>query len=613
MFCPNCGADVGRGSNYCSECGSKVSGESEGSKSTENSSENKEVNGSSNQDKEESTNTKDDEHNVAQNIDFDKSRFLLVLITAIVVSVVCFSFVFSLDADAIPVGNEILGPTSPLDADTDNDGLKDGVELKAYDTDPLKPDTDGDGLEDGRELNELNTDPADSDTDDDGISDRREVEELNTNPIKSDTDSDGLNDSVEVSGDTDVLDSDTDSDGLEDGRELEIGTNPLVEDTDKDGLEDGSEVNEYNSNPLVVDTDSDNLSDETEVKEFGTDPASPDTDDDGLEDNLEIRDYNTNATVQDTDNDSLDDGTEVNKGTNPLVKDTDKDGLVDGNEVDIGSNPLQKDSDKDGLKDGVEVNNYGTSPTESDTDGDGVDDEREIDLDISPTDSDTDGDGLPDGFEKSNRTNFQSDLNPMHKDMLVELDTDSGTNVPRELGLVVNEFSNAPISNPDGEQGIELHIYYNSDSSINTKDTQSIDYYRDNAYESAFDLKGYGFYHALIIDNVSGESVGGITSPSIDGMLIQESSDNNIVSSRFAHELGHQLGLLPDDFSGIDSRKYTFDSYPSAMNYVCRNQNRLLQPSDCGVVKYSTGEGFNDWNHIEDSLPRVAPSTENIG
>lgn len=178
----------------------------------------------------------------------------------------------------------------------------------------------------------------------------------------------------------------------------------------------------------------------------------------------------------------------------------------------------------------------------------------------------------------------------MHKDILVELDTDSGMDVPRELELVVNEFSNAPISNPDGEQGIELHIYYNPNGSINTKDTQSIDYYRDNAYKSAFDLKGYGFYHALIIDNVS-NGYAAVTSPSIDGMLIQDSSDNNIMGSRFAHELGHQLGLLPDDFSGIDSAKYTFDSYPSAMNYVCRNQDRLLQPSDCGVVKYSTGEG----------------------
>jgi predicted outer membrane repeat protein len=44
----------------------------------------------------------------------------------------------------------VLG-TNPFDADTDKDGVPDGLELSNHHTDPLNPDTDGDGLIDGRE------------------------------------------------------------------------------------------------------------------------------------------------------------------------------------------------------------------------------------------------------------------------------------------------------------------------------------------------------------------------------------------------------------------------------------------------------------------------------
>jgi len=46
--------------------------------------------------------------------------------------------------------------TNPIDSDTDDDELNDGVEVKNYGTDPHAPDSDGDGLKDEREVHGWN-------------------------------------------------------------------------------------------------------------------------------------------------------------------------------------------------------------------------------------------------------------------------------------------------------------------------------------------------------------------------------------------------------------------------------------------------------------------------
>lgn len=63
------------------------------------------------------------------------------------------------DGDGLPGELELAGCTDPNDADTDNDGVPDGVEDASHDglvdageTDPCTADTDLDGLQDGTEL-----------------------------------------------------------------------------------------------------------------------------------------------------------------------------------------------------------------------------------------------------------------------------------------------------------------------------------------------------------------------------------------------------------------------------------------------------------------------------
>jgi outer membrane protein OmpA-like peptidoglycan-associated protein len=169
--------------------------------------------------------------------------------------------------------------TNPNNADTDGDGLSDGLEHKRYKTDPRKADTDGDGLTDGEEVRKYRTDPLKADTDGDGLSDYDEIIKYKTDPVKIDTDGDGLSDYDEIMKyKTDPLNRDTDSDGLTDGDEvLKYKTDPLTVDTDRDGLTDGEEVLRYKTDPLKIDTDLGGMGDGTEVAR-GLDPLNPNDD-----------------------------------------------------------------------------------------------------------------------------------------------------------------------------------------------------------------------------------------------------------------------------------------------------------------------------------------------
>ena len=104
------------------------------------------------------------------------------------------------DFDTLPDAIESLLGTYPNDADTDDDGIIDGLEYYHYKTDPLSIDSDGDLVQDGTEVGltdddvgsatdptifqpdydpTTTTDPTDSDTDNDGWLDGEE--DLNKN------------------------------------------------------------------------------------------------------------------------------------------------------------------------------------------------------------------------------------------------------------------------------------------------------------------------------------------------------------------------------------------------------------------------------------------------
>jgi hypothetical protein len=180
------------------------------------------------------------------------------------------------DADGLSDTEELVLGTNPLEADSDDDGLLDGIESKVGLTNPLDDDSDDDGLLDGNE-----------DVNHNGV-----VEVTDSNPLDPDTDRDGLLDGVErglavpqglqtkltvfradqdPTTQTNPLRADTDTGGVEDG----------AEDENRNGRVDASETNPNDPRDDRVDTDRDGLTDLTEI-DIGLNPADGDCDDDGV-------------------------------------------------------------------------------------------------------------------------------------------------------------------------------------------------------------------------------------------------------------------------------------------------------------------------------------------
>jgi hypothetical protein len=339
-------------------------------------------------------------------------------------------------------------PTDPNNADSDGDGLIDGIEgvlnpLSNH-TNPNVADTDADGLFDMQEIL-LGCDPRSPDTDGDLITDGDEYYKFHTNPLIEDTDFDALKDGEEVFlWHSNPLLDDSDGDALRDGDEvLRYGSDPVDEDTDNDGLTDWEEVLIYYTDPFEFDTDTDGLSDGEEIEVYRTDPLNWDTDGDSItEPNAEgkmtwpMSDYDevmvhgTNATETDTDLDGLSDAIELYLGAgeipwmdpiplDPLDNDTDDDWLIDGTELQLmnvsdiiypyisitivfkhETSPTNMDTDNDTLTDYQELMVFYTDANNSDTDNDTLDDWSEVWVyNTSALTNDTDGDGLEDNLE----------------------------------------------------------------------------------------------------------------------------------------------------------------------------------------------------------------------
>jgi hypothetical protein len=304
------------------------------------------------------------------------------------------------DGDGVPDGLEpgwnlntdLDGKKNALDQDSDNDGVADGVEdanrdgyRQANETDVLVPDTDtdADGIQDGTEKGitfvtdtvdtcELSTDAGCGSAwlfkqDTDAIK--------TTNALDQDSDDDGVCDGT-CSG----FSEDADADGLKDTGE----TDAAVADSDGDGIQDGTERGLVT--PLK-DTDVTKFAPDKDPAATPTDPTKVDSENsgagDGLADGVEDKNHNgkvdlgeTNPTLMDTDGDGLNDG--VEDGNHNGVQDKKADGTL------LETDPLSKDSDVDGRLDGDE-----------DADRDGVVDTGETDA----KNPDSDGDGLRDGQE----------------------------------------------------------------------------------------------------------------------------------------------------------------------------------------------------------------------
>jgi hypothetical protein len=295
------------------------------------------------------------------------------------------------DVDAKDGATRAPDPNDPNNArkDSDCDGLSDAEEFgtiwaSGTKSDPGDADSDGDGLPDGLEAGRTaSVDPSCTVRPDEDPSSR-------TDPTHPDGDGDGLGDgdedanqngAFERSSETDPRNPDSDGDGLCDGPATVNGVctggdpSPIPggQDGDRDGV-----IDPFDPSPMNADTDGDGLCDGS-ADVLGVCTSGEDLDGDGARGPGE---------------------------SDPERIDTDCDGLVDGagyggfrGERDLGSDPTEADTDGDGLRDGVEA---GVTAAPDPTCAGFVPD-ADPGSTTDPTRTDTDGDTLPDGAEDTNQ------------------------------------------------------------------------------------------------------------------------------------------------------------------------------------------------------------------
>ncbi len=394
------------------------------------------------------------------------------------------------DADNDTLTNlaEFRAGTNPRDADSDDDGVCDNLEL-AWNQDSdgdgavnaMDVDSDNDGIFDAVEMGL--TEPCGSATDNRRRTFRPDADpSTTTSMILADTDGDGVRDGAEDpnhngridAGEYDPNDGitpnnapgleDSDNDGITDREEVYFRTNPIDADSDDDGIRDGFEPNwsvdgdgDGLINALDPDSDNDGLADGTE---FGVasatnatdlargrykpdaDPATTtviflaDSDGDGIRDGAE--DFNLNGRVDAGESDPNDPYTDPN---HLRFTDSDGDGLTDAEEDHLqslfgpGTPQLRSDadSDDDGIMDGLEANWW------DDHDGDGR---------PNMLDHDSDNDCVFDGTERGltaphadtdlGQGNFLADADPSTTTWAVNNDTDGDTFTEDEEDLNCN-------------------------------------------------------------------------------------------------------------------------------------------------------------------------------
>lgn len=216
----------------------------------------------------------------------------------------------------------------------------------------------------------------------------------------------------------------------------------------------------------------------------------------------------------------------------------------------------------------------------------------EVEFGTDPELDDTSGDGYLDHLAWGPLRDLGLAVTPDEPDVYVEVDTVSGQPLPddEQRETIQSTFESEP-SDEIGSINVHFHECRTDRSSVTDVDEMSerIGDHRTTT--------GLGFHYLLINDETiefEGTEAAGVAflstnDPSwmaVDG-TIRDRATAEHEASTIAHELGHSLGILDDDFEGVDSSEYSADEYNSVMNY-----------NHWTPVTFSTGEPFDDYERM---------------
>jgi hypothetical protein len=242
-------------------------------------------------------------------------------------------------------------------------------------------------------------------------------------------------------------------------------------------------------------------------------------------------------------------------------------------------------------------------------------------LNLDPDVLDSDGDGLLDEWERDGMDvdddgTVDLDLpalgaDPMHKDIFVEVDyMEHHKPNARAIQDVVNAFANAPVSNPEGGDGIDLHVIVDEEIAHQDSITAWPDF--DTLKQAHFgtsaernspnrahilDARRKVFRYCLFVHKYNNSTSSGLAERPGNDFIVAlgawtEVGGHNVGSQdeqagTFMHELGHTLGLRHGGGDGINCKPNYLSvmSYSRQMTDIVRDRRLDYSRSELPTIK----------------------------